>query len=110
MISPAQFKLGMIIKVDNKLCSIVSYQHVKPGKGPAYYRTKLKSLQDDTAVEKTFRADEKIKGVFLQEKKLIYLYHDQDIYYFMDQSTYEQLPINKKKIENIVYYLKDNIE
>ena len=110
MISPNQFKSGIVIKLDGELYSIINYQHVKPGKGPAYYRTKLKSIKNETTIERTFRSNDKINEVFLDEKKLTYLYNNHDIYYFMDQDTYEQLPINKKKISNIVDYLAENTE
>lgn len=110
MKSPAQFKSGIVIKVDNKLYSIISYQHTKPGKGPAYFRTKLKNIQNNSIIEKSFRSDEKVEDVFLHEKKLIYLYHDENTYHFMDQSTYEQLSINKKEFHHISDYLKDNTE
>jgi len=110
VISPNQFKSGMIIKLDGKLYSIIGYQHVKPGKGPAYYRTKLKSLKDNTISERTFRAVDKIEKVLLDERKLIYLYNHGDMYYFMDQQTFEQLPVNKNKIINLIDYLKEDTE
>ncbi len=110
MISPTQFKAGIVIKVDNKLFSITSYQHVKPGKGPAYYRTKLKNLKTGVIIEKTLRSDEKIENVFVEEKKLTYLYHDHEIYYFMDQENYEQLPLNKNVCGDILDFLIENTE
>jgi len=100
----------MTIKLDGKLYSIISYQHVKPGKGPAYYRTKLKSLKDNTISERTFRAVDKVEKVLLDEKKLIYLYNHEDMYYFMDQETFEQLPVNKSQITNVIDYLKEDTE
>lgn len=110
MISPTQFKSGIVIKVDDKLYSIISYQHVKPGKGPAYYRTKLKSVESDAIIEKTFRSEQKVKKAFLEEKKLTYLYKHDNLYHFMDQTTYEQLAINKSVCEDIIDYLKDGTE
>jgi elongation factor P len=89
---------------------VVNYQHVKPGKGPAYYRTTLKNIKDETIVEKSFRSDDKISQAFLEEKRLTYLYKDNKIYYFMDQESFEQIPLNKDKIKNIVDYLTENAE
>lgn len=110
MISPTQFKTGMVIKYDNKLYTIVSYQHVKPGKGPAYYRTKLKGLDHDAVIENTFRSDEKIETAFIDEKKLTYLYNDGDMYHFMDQESYEQLPLSKEICKDIIDFMTDGTE
>ena len=110
MISPTQFKAGMVIKYDNKLYTIVSYQHVKPGKGPAYYRTKLKGLENDAVIENTFRSDEKVEMAFIDEKKMTYLYNDSDMYHFMDQESYEQVPINAKKCEDMADFISEGTE
>jgi elongation factor P len=110
MISPGQFKSGMVIKLGGKLYTIVSYQHVKPGKGPAYYRTKLKGLDNESVIENTFRSDEKIETVFIDEKKLTYLYNDGHIYHFMDQETYEQVPIEANMCQDIADFLMESAE
>lgn len=110
MISPTQFKAGMVIKFNNQLYSILSYQHVKPGKGPAYYRTKLKNINDSTIVEQTFRSEEKIDTAYLDEKKMTFLYEEQGILHFMDSQTYEQIAINKKQCSDIIGLLSDGTE
>lgn len=110
MISPTQFKAGMVIKYDNKLYTIIRYQHVKPGKGPAYYRTKLKGLDNDVVIENTFRSDEKIETAFIDEKKLTYLYNDSDMYHFMDQESYEQIPIANNMCQSIANFIIEGAE
>jgi len=110
MISPTQFKAGIVIKYNNRLYTILSYQHVKPGKGPAYYRTKLKGLDNDAVIENTFRSDEKIETAFIDEKKLTYLYSDGDMYHFMDQESYEQVPLSKDMCQNIADFMPEETE
>ena len=110
MISPTQFKTGIVIKYNNKLYTVVSYQHVKPGKGPAYYRTKLKGLDNDSVIENTFRSDEKIETAFIDEKKLAYLYNDGEMYHFMDQESYDQLPLSSEICKDITNFMTEGVE
>lgn len=110
MINANQMKAGMVIKVDNELWLIVGYQHVKPGKGPAYMRTKLKHLTDESVIERTFRSEEKLELVFLDQKKLVFLYSDEHLCFFMDAESYEQISVEKEKIKDCVNFLKDGQE
>lgn len=110
MINANQLKKGSTIILDNELYDIIEKQHVKPGKGGAFVNAKVKRLSDGTIVNKTLRAQEKIEIAFIEGKKMQYLYHKSDIYYFMDLNTYEQKPVNKEKIEDIRDFLKDNME
>lgn len=110
MINANQMKAGMVIKVENELYLVVSYQHVKPGKGPAYMRTKLKHLTDETVIERTFRSEEKLELVFLEQKKLVFLYADEHLCFFMDADSYEQVSVEKEKIRDCISFLKDGQE
>lgn len=93
MISTSDFKNGLTIQVDGGIWRIVEFQHVKPGKGSAFVRTKLKNLRTDAVQEKTFRAGEKMEQAIIETKKMQYLYNDGDNFVFMDNNTYEQLEI-----------------
>lgn len=109
MISTNQFKNGMTIEVEGEFFSIVEFQHVKPGKGGAFVRTKLKNVKSGAVLDKTFRAGEKFEQIRLENKKMQYLYHDEDLYYFMNTENYEQIPIVKDLIKENLVFLKENI-
>jgi len=108
--STADFRNGMVLEIDNALVSIVEFQHVKPGKGSAFVRTKLKNVLTGAVVDRTFRAGEKVNEVRLDRKPLQYLYGDGQLYHFMDITTYEQFPVSGKMIGDQVKYLKENLE
>jgi len=110
MISTNQFKNGMTIELDGTLYTIVNFQHVKPGKGGAFVRTKLKNVKTGAVIEKTFRAGEKVEQARLEGKKMQFLYNDQDMYYFMDLVTYEQIALTKEQLGDVILYLKENME
>jgi elongation factor P len=99
----------MIFKLDNQLYSIVEFQHVKPGKGGAFVRTKLKQIPNGYVVDKTFRAGEKVEEVRVERKTYQYLYHAEELYYLMDNETYEQIPVSKSLIEDMLPYLKESM-
>jgi len=109
-ISTANFKNGMCIMYEGKRWVIVDFQHVKPGKGGAFVRTKLKELESGRVVEYTFRAGEKFDDVRIETKKMQYLYNDGDTFYFMDNSTYEQVELNADFVGEQAKWLKDNDE
>ena len=110
MISTNKFKNGMAIEVDNQFYLILEFQHVKSGRGGAFVRTKLKNLTKGLAIiNRTFRAGEKFKQIFLEEKKLQYLFRDKDTYYFLDNQTYEQIGVDASVIgEDNIRFLKEN--
>ncbi|RKY37705.1 MAG: elongation factor P [Candidatus Omnitrophota bacterium] len=110
MITPNQFKAGLAIDLDGGLYTIVEYQHVKPGKGGAFVRTKLKNMRTKKIIDKTFRPDEKFQDAFIEDKKIQYLYQAGSLYYFMDLETFEEIVIEKEKLEDVVGFLKDNME
>ncbi len=108
MISTNQFKNGTAIKVDGKRFTIVYFQHVKPGKGGAFVRTRLRNLDTGALVEKTFRAGEKVENVRTESRQMTYLYSDGDLLHFMDTDTYEQLPIPAEIIGDSAGYIVPN--
>ena len=99
------------MEIDGQLVTIVYFQHVKPGKGPAFVRTKLKNVLTGAVVEKTFRSGEKVTTVRLERRPVNYSYTDGDLYHFMDQNTFEMIPIPGEVIgEDQLRYLKENME
>ena len=111
MASTADFRNGMVLDIDGVLWAITYFQHVKPGKGGAFVRTKLKNVLGGHVVEKTFRAGEKVKDVRLERRPVNYSYTDGAFYHFMDQNTYEMIPISADMIgDSQLKYLKENME
>lgn len=108
MISAGDFRNGITIEYDNNVYQIIEFQHVKPGKGAAFVRTKLKNIKSGGVVEKTFRPTEKCPQARIDRKDMQYLYEDGDLYYFMDTETYDQLPINKSTLGDDFRFVKEN--
>ncbi|KRM07743.1 MAG: elongation factor P [Liquorilactobacillus ghanensis] len=109
MISVNEFKNGLTIEVEGDLWRVVEFQHVKPGKGSAFVRSKLKNLRTGAVQEKTFRAGEKVEQAQIDNRKMQYLYADGTNYVFMDTTTYEQLELPEDRIKNELNYLKENM-
>jgi len=110
MASTADFRNGMVLNIDGALWAITYFQHVKPGKGGAFVRTKLKNVLTGAVVEKTYRSGEKVTDVRLERRPVNYSYTDGDIYYFMDANTFEMIPISGDLIgEDQLKYLKENL-
>lgn len=109
-ISTADFRNGMCIEYNGKLCTIVEFQHVKPGKGGAFVRTKLKDIKTGRVVDYTFNSGTKFDTVRLETKKMQYLYNDGANYNFMDTTTYEQLDIPAETVGDAAKWLKENDE
>lgn len=110
MISVNDFKTGLTIEVDNGLWQVIDFQHVKPGKGAAFVRSKLRNLRNGSIQERTFRAGEKVAKARIEHKKMQYLYSDGQQYVFMDSETYEQIALNEEMITRELLYLKENME
>lgn len=111
MASTADFRNGMTIQIDSVLYTITYFQHVKPGKGGAFVRTKLKNVLSGAVTEKTFRAGEKVDEVRLEHRPVQYSYTDGQLYYFMDQQTFEMIPLGADVIgPDQLKYLKENME
>ena len=107
MISSNNFRFGTVIKLEGQLYSVAGFTHVKPGKGGAYVRTKLKKLSDGSVIERTFRSDEKLEDVRIETKDMQYLYKDGDLLYFMDKENYEQIPMNADNLEEAINFLAE---
>ncbi|MGI6231148.1 MAG: elongation factor P [Tractidigestivibacter sp.] len=107
-ISTADFKNGMGLKINGKYYTIVEFQHVKPGKGGAFVRYKIKDLKAGRTIEQTCNAGTKFESVQLITKEMQYLYNDGDAYYFMDNDTYEQIPVSTDFIGDNAQWLKEN--
>ena len=101
---------GTTFELDGSVYKVVEFQHVKPGKGAAFVRTKLKNVINGSVLEKTFNPSEKLQGADIEKREMQYLYADGDLYYFMDNETYDQMPLNKDTLGDCLKYLKENME
>ncbi|MBQ4062137.1 MAG: elongation factor P [Christensenellaceae bacterium] len=110
MVSAGDFKKGLTIEIDGQVWVIVDFQHVKPGKGAAFVRTKIKNVITGSVLEKSFNPTEKFPKAMVERKDMQYLYNDGELYYFMDTETYDQLPLNFDKVEDALPYMKENME
>lgn len=110
MIDTSDFRNGLSIILDNEIYTIVEFQHVKPGKGGAFVRTKLKNARSGAVIDKTFRAGEKMEQARLERKPMQYLYNQDDEYYLMNTETYDQIAVSKALFGDSVKYLKDGME
>lgn len=108
MISSSDFRTGLTLEIDNGVWQIVDFQHVKPGKGAAFVRTKLKNIISGGAVEKTFRPTEKFPKAHIERKDMQYLYSDGELYHFMDVETYDQIALNEDAIGDSLKFVKEN--
>ena len=108
MADTSNFRTGFTMKHKNGLWSIVEFQHVKPGKGPAFVRTKLKNVENGKVVEVTFRAGEKVEEVRLERRDFQYLYPDGEFYVFMNTETYEQIQLHKETLGDVPLYIKES--
>src|SRR4051794_7485826 len=109
-ISVNDFKTGLTIEVDGGLWRVLDFQHVKPGKGAAFVRSKLRNLRNGSVNEKTFRAGEKVEKAQIDNLKMQYLYASGDQHIFMDTESYEQLELSEKQIEYELKFLRENME
>ena len=110
MLSTNQFKNGNHIEVEGTIFKIVEFQHVKPGKGPAFVRTKVRRISDGAVIDKTFRAGEKFRSVHTESRKMQYLYDDGTDAHFMDNESYEQLSVPMAGIADALRFMKPNDE
>jgi len=109
VISVNDFKTGLTIEVDGDLCTVIDFQHVKPGKGAAFVRSKLKNLRNGNVIEKTFRAGENVARAHVENRAVQYLYNSGNEYTFMDNETYDQFTLDKKQLEWEINFLKENM-
>ncbi|MFC4617960.1 elongation factor P [Camelliibacillus cellulosilyticus] len=110
MISVNDFRTGLTIEVDGDIWSVIEFQHVKPGKGSAFVRSKLRNLRTGSIQEKTFRAGEKVDRAHIENRKMQYLYATGAQHTFMDLETYEQVELDEKQIQEQLHFLKENME
>ena len=108
MISAGDFRNGITIEFEGNVYQIIEFQHVKPGKGAAFVRTKLKNIKSGGVVEKTFRPTEKCPQARIDRRDMQYLYNDGDLYTFMDTETYDQISLNKDAIGDALKFVKEN--
>jgi elongation factor P len=108
MISAGDFKKGITIQWRDGIWQILDFQHVKPGKGAAFVRTKIKNIQTGSIREETFNPNDKFPKAHIETKEMQYLYNDGQLYYFMDTETYAQTPLNHDQVEEAIPYIKEN--
>lgn len=110
LISINEIKSGLTVLIDGSVYQVVEFQHVKPGKGAAFVRTKLRNLKNGSIQEKTFRGGEKIEEAFVQERRLQYLYSTGREFYFMDQDNFDEIALSESMLGEKTKFLKDNLE
>ena len=108
MIMAGDFRTGVTVEIDGVVWSISDFQHVKPGKGAAFVRTKLKNVMTGAVLERTFSPTDKYPLAHIETKDMEYLYSDGELYYFMDVETYEQIPLNFEQVEDAIDFIKEN--
>ena len=109
MISAGDFRNGVTFEMDGNVYQIIEFQHVKPGKGAAFVRTKIRNVIAGSVVEKTFNPNDKYPTAFVERKEMEYSYNDGDLYYFMDPESYELVPINKSELDDNFKFVKENM-
>ncbi len=110
LISAGDFRNGVTFELDGKVFTVIEFQHVKPGKGSAFVRVKMKDVVSGSVLERTFNPNEKVQEAFIERKNMQYLYKDGDLYYFMDSESYEQIPISGSVLSDSFKFVKENME
>jgi elongation factor P len=108
MVSAGDFRNGLTIEIDNNVFQVIDFQHVKPGKGAAFVRTKLKNIKNGGVVERTFRPTEKFPQAHIDRAEMQYLYSDGDLFYFMDTATFDQFALNEEATGDSLKFVKEN--
>ncbi len=109
MVTAGDFRNGVTFEMDGKVYQIIEFQHVKPGKGAAFVRTKIRNVIEGSVVERTFNPTEKFPTAFVERKDMEYSYADGDLYYFMDSETYELIPVSKNELGDNFKFVKENM-
>ncbi len=109
MISAGEFRNGITFDMDGNVYQVIEFQHVKPGKGAAFVRTKIKNVISGAVTERTFNPTEKFENAFVERKEMEYSYNDGNLYYFMDLETYELIPIDESKLGDAFRFVKENM-
>lgn len=108
MVSAGDFRNGLTIELDNNIFQVIEFQHVKPGKGAAFVRTKLRNIKSGGVVERTFRPTEKCPQAHIERSEMQYLYNDGELFHFMDTSSFEQIALNEDAIGDSLKFVKEN--
>lgn len=108
MISAGDFRKGVTFEMDGEVYQIIDFQHVKPGKGAAFVRTKIKNVMTGTTKEQAFNPNDRFPRAHIENKEMQYLYNDGELYYFMDTETFEQIPLDESQVEEAIKYIKEN--
>lgn len=109
MVSAGEFRNGVTFESDGQVLQIIEFQHVKPGKGAAFVRTKCRNVITGGVVERTFNPTDKFEQAFVERRDMQYLYEDDGLYYFMDNESYEQMPLNKDQLSDSFRFVKENM-
>ena len=109
MISAGDIRNGITFEMDGKVMQVIEFQHVKPGKGAAFVRTKLRNVITGAVIEKTFNPTDKFQDARIDRKEMQYLYNDETLYYFMDMETYEQIPLDKSLLSDAFKFVKEEM-
>jgi len=109
MVTAGDFKNGLTFELDGNVMQVIEFQHVKPGKGAAFVRTKFKNVKTGAVLERSFSPTEKFENAMVDRREMQYLYNDGDLYYFMDMESYEQLPVSKDKLSDNFRFVKEEM-
>ncbi len=109
MVTAGDFRNGLTFDMDGNVMQVVEFQHVKPGKGAAFVRTKIKNVITGAVIERTFSPTDKFENAYIERKEMEYLYTDGELYYFMDTETYEQIPLEASKLDDNFRFVKENM-
>ena len=109
MVTAGDFRNGLTFEDDGNVLQIIEFQHVKPGKGAAFVRTKLRNVITGAVIERTFNPTDKFPTALVETKEMQYLYNDGELYYFMDNETFDQIPLNKEKLGDNFKFVKENM-
>jgi len=110
MVEAGDFRKGMTVEIDGQVWMVVDFLHVKPGKGAAFVRTKLKNVMTGAVLERTFNPSDRYPLARIERKNMEYLYSDGELYYFMDPETYDQLPLNEEMVKEALLFIKENMQ
>ncbi len=109
MVTASEFRNGMTFEQDGQVMQVIEFQHVKPGKGAAFVRVKMRNVIGGGVTERTFNPSDKFENAYIERRDMEYLYSDGDLYYFMDNETFEQTPINRDKLGDAFRFVKENM-
>ncbi len=109
MVSAGDFRNGVTFEMDGQVFQVVDFQHVKPGKGAAFVRTKIRNVITGAVVERSFNPSDKFENAYIERKEMQYLYSDGELYHFMDVETFEQVPLNRETLGDALKFVKENM-